>query len=295
MLNRSPHRRPTAKNEIRAAVDALNQVDLCFTVDTTGSMGPFIQAAKQHLLETIRTLRADQGIDLQAGLVEYRDHPPQDRSFVTRLYPLTADLEEMQRVINSLRADGGGDAPEAVFDGVHDACNRMSWREHSCRFVLLVGDSPPHGVLAAASEAPVVRGRHRHGGHADAWADGCPCGLNVHAVTAAAENRRVTVHSLCMHAHAATVESFREIALGTGGQCVPATNAMEVVGQIAGVLTQEFRDLEFDRRVLHTVRELGSLDVGRAAETVGCPRLQAASSMARLGRRGFLEGLSVEQ
>ncbi len=56
--------------------NALNHVDLCFVVDTTGSMGSFIQAAKQQLLDTMRLLSADSNIDLQVGLVEYRDHPP---------------------------------------------------------------------------------------------------------------------------------------------------------------------------------------------------------------------------
>lgn len=69
---------------------ALNYVDLCFVIDTTGSMGSFIQAAKQQLLDTIQLLSADSDIDLQVGLVEYRDHPPQDSSFVTRVYPLRA-------------------------------------------------------------------------------------------------------------------------------------------------------------------------------------------------------------
>ena len=37
---------------------ALNHVDLCFVIDTTGSMGGFIQAAKQQLLDTIQLLSA---------------------------------------------------------------------------------------------------------------------------------------------------------------------------------------------------------------------------------------------
>ncbi|XGW00588.1 MAG: VWA domain-containing protein [Leptolyngbya sp. BL-A-14] len=123
----------------------LNQVDLCFVVDTTGSMGAFIEAAKQHLLRAIAALRQQNNLDLQVGLVEYRDHPPQDHSFVTRRYELTADFRKMQKVINGLKADGGGDAPEAVYDGVRDACTTMRWRQYSYRMALLVGDAPPHG------------------------------------------------------------------------------------------------------------------------------------------------------
>lgn len=70
----------------------LNQVDLCFlcfVIDTTGSMGGSIDAAKRHLLDAVAALRQSDNLDLQVGLVEYRDHPPQESSFVTRLYPLT--------------------------------------------------------------------------------------------------------------------------------------------------------------------------------------------------------------
>jgi Mg-chelatase subunit ChlD len=88
--------------------NALNHVDLCFVIDTTGSMGSFIEAAKQQLLDTLKLMSADSGIDLQVGLVEYRDHPPQDTSFVTRIYPLTANLKQMQKEINKLAANGGG-------------------------------------------------------------------------------------------------------------------------------------------------------------------------------------------
>ncbi|MEP0857123.1 vWA domain-containing protein [Trichocoleus sp. DQ-U1] len=262
---------------------ALNHVDVCFVIDTTGSMGGFIQEAKQQLLDTIRLLSADSDIDLQVGLVEYRDHPPQDTTFVTRIYPLTAKLQEMQKNINQLEANGGGDHPEAVYDGVQDAANQMKWRRNSCRFILLVGDAPPHGF------------------HADRDSDGFthtdparyPNGLTVQSVTAAAENQRVTVHALCMGSDRTTLQSFTAIATGTSGQCASVRNAKDVISQMVAMLTSEFRNLEFDGKVLDTVQRLGSLDVSATAETLACPRLQVASAIARLGKRGFLDALIV--
>src|SRR5947199_9913172 len=99
--------------------NGLNRVDLCFAIDTTGSMGTFIASAQQHLLAAINVLATNHEIDLQIGLVEYRDHPPQDTTFVTRAYPLTNNFKSMQNVINGLFACGGGDAPEAVYDVVN--------------------------------------------------------------------------------------------------------------------------------------------------------------------------------
>lgn len=50
----------------------------------------------------------------------YRDHPPQDRSFVTHTFQFTSDIDEIQRNVNWMSADGGGDAPESVACGLYE-------------------------------------------------------------------------------------------------------------------------------------------------------------------------------
>jgi hypothetical protein len=270
----------------REEENPLNQVDLCFVIDTTASMSPFILEAQRQLLDTISALGAKSGIDLKVGLVEYRDHPPQDNSFVTRINPLTSDIKGMQKVINKLRADGGGDAPEAVYDGIEAACKHMKWRDHSCRFTLLVGDAPPHGFKPREQETDTGR-RRRTAVYGDSWESGCPCGLTAHSVSASAEIERITINALCMSNCAVTAEAFNEIAIGTGGYSAPVKNAKDVVGKILEMLEGEFRNLQFDAQVLETVKRFEEFDLGVIAEAIGCPRLQAASSIARLGRRGF--------
>lgn len=265
---------------------ALNQVDLCFVVDTTGSMGAFIEAAKQHLLEAIAALRHQNNLDLHVGLVEYRDHPPQDRSFVTRSYELTADLGKMQKVINGLKADGGGDEPEAVYDGVRDACTTMRWRQYSYRIVLLVGDAPPHGYSGLNRRRNQAQANH------STHTSSCHCGLTAQAVTATAETQRVLLHAICMTADSTTVGAFTELAIGTGGQCVTTAQAQTVVNALVGVLDQEFRNLEFDRQVLATLERLGELDVAVVAATLNHPRITIAA-IARLGQRGLLNNFCL--
>lgn len=254
--------------------DALRQVDICFVVDTTGSMGPFINEAKLKLVETVRRLSGDSSIQLQVALVEYRDHPPQERSFVTRVYALTPDLAKVQKAIRKLSASGGGDHPEAVYDGVAAACRELDWREHSLRFAVLVGDAPPHGYLA-----------HRG---PDGFANGCPCGLDELAVAAIAERERVTFHALCMGRDEVTLQAFTDVAKGTGGVCHRVTDSAKVVDLISEVIAAEFRNIEFDAAVFEQVRSLKSLDTERIAEAVGGTRLRVAAAVARLGRRGFL-------
>jgi len=291
-----------------AAGDGLNHVDLCLVVDTTGSMSAFIGEARAALLDTVGALAARSGIDLRVGLVEYRDHPPQESSFVTRHHALTADLGSVQRVIGGLSADGGGDHPEAVYDGVSEAALLAEWRPHSCRFILLVGDAPPHGYVARAANGgegvgggggrrrPAARAHSRpaaraHGRPAAVGPGRCLCGLDAARTTAAAEEARVTVHALPMQSDDSTVGAFTEIATATGGECAQPTGAGQVVGRIGEMLDAEFRELGLDREVLEVVRGLGSPEAGEVAARLGRTRLQAARSLARLGRRGFLRGL----
>jgi hypothetical protein len=256
-------------------------------------MQPFIAAARQQLIDTMQKLSENSFISLRIGLVEYRDHPPQDQSFVTRVNQLTGDLDKMRKTINRLKADGGGDVPEAVYDGVFEACTRMEWSPFSSRFVLLVGDAPPHGVGYNPLESASSRDR-RHSAAADGWPGGCPCGLTSGKVTAAAEDNRVTIHAVSMHDSAETKNSFSELARGTGGHAVLSTAADDVVNRIVEVLDSEFRDIDFDGRVLNVVRQLQRIDISATADAIGCSRLAAASSIARLGKRGFLRDLTIE-
>ena len=51
----------------------------------------------------------------------------------------------MQRNLASLIASGGGDGPEAQTAALADALN-MEWTEKAVKLVILITDSPPHGL-----------------------------------------------------------------------------------------------------------------------------------------------------
>lgn len=265
----------------------LNQVDICFVIDTTGSMGGFINAAKTQLLKVVKQLSANSDINLQIGLVEYRDHPPQDKSFVTRTYPLTADLKKMQTQINQLKPGGGGDAPEAVYQGVYDACNDMKWRKHSYRFALLVGDAPPHAFAKWLKEA--TGGMETFANLGDTWSNQCPSGLDVYSVTAMAEEKRVKLYGLAMTTPAAQVP-FEVMAKMTGGECFLSNQGDGVIEKIEGILKSEFANIHFDKKVLEvfTAMETDEIEVEALAETLEVAVNDVVTSISRLGKRGFL-------
>ena len=253
----------TMRNEI-------NAVDLAFVVDTTGSMSSLIQAAQNQMTAMLEQVTRAASINLWLGVVEYRDHPPQDK-MLYKVYPFTADMQEAQKNIQLLQADGGGDGPEAVLDGITAACRELAWWKHSRRLIILVGDAPPHGV----------------GMRGDAFPHGCPCGETIESVTFLAEEQRITIHALALTNQ--VTEAFRTISHLSGGKCFPAQQGDKAIEQIVAILKAEFADIELDRRVLDAWRANPEIPLDDLAEQVRCTRYAASSSLVRLLSRDLIE------
>jgi len=120
------------------------RVDLVFVLDTTGSMGGLIEAAKEKIWSIATTMaRAQPAPEIRIGLVAYRDRGDE---YVTRVFDLTTDLDSMYAHLMEFKADGGGDGPEAVNEALEDAVGRMGWNSDPSTYkaVFLVGDAPPH-------------------------------------------------------------------------------------------------------------------------------------------------------
>lgn len=111
-------------------------LDLAFVMDCTGSMGSYIQNAtevwniffcinlnfdiflnfyiKKSIRKIVEEIVSMEKSDVRLALVEYRDHPPQDSTFVVREHDFTESIKEMKKWLENCRAEGGGDTPEAV-------------------------------------------------------------------------------------------------------------------------------------------------------------------------------------
>ena len=94
------------------AAGAAVPVDVCFIIDTTGSMGDEISRIKSTLLSVTDKLQSDaaQGVDLRYGAVLYRDIGDE---YVTRRHAFTDDLAGFDSALQTIRAAGGGDGPES--------------------------------------------------------------------------------------------------------------------------------------------------------------------------------------
>ena len=139
---------------VAAPARAIRKFDLLVAIDTTGSMGDEIAFLKSELHSILDALkRTHPQLDMRLSLVAYRDEGDE---YVTRTYPFTSSLAEMQARLAGHYADGGGDYPEAMDQALARAVQQQ-WRPDAVKSLLLVADAPPHDPLIgrtwAAAEA----------------------------------------------------------------------------------------------------------------------------------------------
>jgi len=81
---------------------------------------------------------------VSVGLVAYRDRGDQ---YVTKILPVTSDLDQVYSTLMSYRAEGGGDTPENVRRALADGVRKAGWSKPApgiAQIIFLVGDAPPH-------------------------------------------------------------------------------------------------------------------------------------------------------
>ena len=126
-------------------------LDVALVIDATDSMQFVIDSVRSRLTKLVTLLRKLVPTS-RIGIVTYRDR---GEEYVTRWVDLSFSTLKLKNFLANLHADGGGDWPEAVYEGLDAAVNDLSWRKRSRRVVVLVSGSPPHpesmgGVLSLA-------------------------------------------------------------------------------------------------------------------------------------------------
>jgi von Willebrand factor type A domain len=129
------------KLAIKRRLPASREVDLAFILDTTGSMGEEIAAVKGTLQKVASALSGG-GVRVRIGMVEYKDRTD---PFVTKTYPMTTDVAAFSQQVAGISAEGGGDEPESVNEGLHVGLTNLAWSGNAvARLAFLIGDAPPH-------------------------------------------------------------------------------------------------------------------------------------------------------
>jgi Mg-chelatase subunit ChlD len=120
------------------------RIEVCFVLDTTGSMGGLIEAAKQKIWSIANEMISAQPTpELKLGLIGYRDRGDE---YVVKSFSLTDDIDAIYGHLREFQAGGGGDAPESVNEALAEAIHKMPWSSDSkvLKIIFLVGDAPPH-------------------------------------------------------------------------------------------------------------------------------------------------------
>ena len=123
-VEKKPTKNP---NQPELAKHDASILDLAFVMDCTGSMGSYIQNATEviqnnfmnfdllfnihFIIKSIRKIVEEivslEKSDIKLALVEYRDHPPQDTTFVVRVNDFTESVKEMKGWLEQCSAQGG--------------------------------------------------------------------------------------------------------------------------------------------------------------------------------------------
>lgn len=119
------------------------QLDLLFLVDATGSMSDEIEKLTNSIAEIASQIDGlPEQPSVRYSLVSYRDRGD---AYVVKAEEFTSHLNLFQKQLSRLRADGGGDYPEALNEALHTALHNSDWSgEDAVRLVILVADAPPH-------------------------------------------------------------------------------------------------------------------------------------------------------
>jgi Mg-chelatase subunit ChlD len=120
------------------------RIEVCFVLDTTGSMGGLIEGAKQKIWSIANEMISAQPTpELKLGLIGYRDRGDE---YIVKSFSLTDDIDAIYGHLRDFQAGGGGDTPESVNEALAEAIQKMPWSSDRkvLKIIFLVGDAPPH-------------------------------------------------------------------------------------------------------------------------------------------------------
>src|SRR5689334_24927593 len=93
--------------EEKKAGEKKPQVQVCFVLDTTGSMGGLIEGAKAKIWTIANQIVKQKPTpEVKIALIGYRDRGDQ---YITKLFDLTDDIDAVFKNLTAFQADGGGD------------------------------------------------------------------------------------------------------------------------------------------------------------------------------------------
>jgi hypothetical protein len=118
-------------------------VKLCFVMDCTASMEPWIRTARQEILSIIKSMDGKHPhADIQVAFVGYRDHGDSERLLLHDF----SDIPTLYAYLHTVVAKGGDDAAEDVANALRQA-HTLSWSGSDLNVIYHIADAPAHGLF----------------------------------------------------------------------------------------------------------------------------------------------------
>ncbi|KAF7354074.1 hypothetical protein MVEN_01094800 [Mycena venus] len=258
-------------------------LDVVFLQDITGSQQPYIAKARDEISNILLTLvKSGKVVEnkLRANVVVFRDHPPQD-SLVTDVMGFTSDLSKVSTYLGDKAPTGGGDGPEAQCDALTAALS-AEWSAGAAKVVILITDSPPHGI----------------GEPGDGFPDGCPKNNDPVVITDTFCDRGIVLYviscELGMEQYKKATEFYTGIAQKTGGAILPLGDVDHIVNLVEGSLAEAVSIFSLAVAYKQNIASLGS-DVDSVAQKLHSQFSQAEVQVETLHIDDYYERSSESQ
>jgi len=194
-----------------AAVSKSSQserLDVAFCVDTTGSMGRWIKAAKEQVRRTMSKLK-ESGKQVRFGFVAYKDHFNEGE--VTKVSDFTQDEQECQGIVDGWYTKSNTDTAEALATALGEV-GGLTWDPRAQRICIVITDAPPHGL-------------GRNVGYGDIYPEGPPDGSDVFKNAHTLGLAGVALYMVYTGRNGLCESVYRGLARRTGGAFLRLTNS----------------------------------------------------------------------
>ena len=234
-------KKDSIKQQMHKELHAHKGLDLVLMGDLTGSMSAYHAILKSKFQEICSTLF--QIIpNLRIGIIFYLDHGSGD-PYITKVQPLTVNVEQLQSFISGTPDGFGGDADEAVEDALHDALE-MNWNEINTRSVILFGDARPHEK------------------------DLCPYQHDYFEITQSLFKKQITVNTVYCSSHIdyRTLSSLHEVKIGDFSSRVSCLDHPEFFSWIANVTGGVAIGAEQIKDIIDIIKAMAAKDADKMEE-----------------------------
>ena len=122
-----------------------DNIEVIFSLDTTGSMYPVLTQARRRLRETIARLFKDLSGKIRIGFLPHGDFVDGRGAspYLIRPFDLSSDQEKICKFVDEVPPTWGG-GPHAVYEHVLHEARKFSWTAGKSKVLVMIGDEPPH-------------------------------------------------------------------------------------------------------------------------------------------------------